>query len=513
MSKIAKLKIKNFIGIEEMAIDFKDINKISGGNGRGKTTILDSIQKAIYNSMNPRPEIIRNGEESAQLFVELDNGITIERVIKNDGVDKVKVLDNGQPVARPESFLRKLLGNHIFSFNPVAFLQKSDKEQAEILLSLLPITVTKEDVRSWLVDEELYPEGMEINTILYNQHGLQVCKELANKNGGYLYDKRAVVNKEVALYQDEIISIENTLPDNYKLEDWQNVSLKSIQEKINEANKINNFISEAQNLVENAHLKTELINNVYSIKRNDVINKTEHSLKQIELKKQESVSTIDKEIEELKKKIDSLEMQKRDLEISTQNEMINTSKFAEKDIALLDEQEKKEIEEATTRVEKAKKYLEDNKHIEILPLNQEFDEVEKMRGYISLAEKLEGLKETWERKRKEAHVLDKFVEIARSKPKELLSKVKLPVDGLGISEDGVITINGLPIKNLSTSEQLKVALDIARVTCNELKIICVDRFESLSKDMQEEFFKQVKDDGFQYCVSTVTEGDIKIEVE
>jgi hypothetical protein len=513
MSKISKLKIKNFIGIEELALDLKDINKISGGNGRGKTTILDSIQKAIYNSMNPRPEVIRNGEESAQLFVELDNGITIERVIKHDGVDKVKVLDNGQPVAKPETFLRKLLGNHIFSFNPVAFLQKSDKEQAEILLSLLPITVTREDVKSWLVDEELYPEGMEINTILYNQHGLQVCKELASKNSGYLYDKRAVVNKEVSLYQDEIVSIENTLPDNYNLQEWENASLKAIQEKINEANKVNSFIQSANNLIENSSMQIENIKNSYILKRNELISNTEFRISEIETKKKNEFECLDNEIELLKKKINALELQKRDLEISSVNEVVNLGKLADKEIELLNKPENKELEEINTRLKNAKKYLEENPLINIEPLNQEFDEVEKMRSYIPLAEKLEGLKDTWERKRKEAQALDKFVDIARSKPKELLAKVELPVKGLGIGEDGVITINGLNIRNLSTSEQLKVALDIAKATCNELRVICVDRLESLDPETKEELFKQIENDGYQYILTDVQSGEIRVEVE
>ena len=512
MSKICRLEIKNFIGIEELAVELKDINKITGGNGKGKTTILDSIQKAIFNSCNPRPEIIRNGEESARIFVELDNGITIERTMKNDGADKVKVLDNGQPVSKPETFLRKLLGKHIFSFNPVDFIQKSDKEQAEILLSLLPIMVSKEDVKSWLVDDYLYPNGMDIN-INYNQHGLRVCKELASKHNGILYDKRAVVNKEVALYEDEISSIKRTLPDNYKLEEWQNESLKSIQEKINEANKVNSFIQEANNLVQNNDTKIESIKNSYELKKNKLLTSSDNQCARADRELEEAISKLDKEIEMLKKKIESLEVEKSKERLNSKNKISNIVKLTEKDLLLLVEQEKKELEEISTRVERATKYLDENKKIDIEPLNKQFDETEKMRSYIPLAEKLEKLKETWEQKRKEAECLDRFVEIARSKPNELLSKVKLPVDGLSITDDGIITINGLPIRNLSTSEQLKVALDIARTTCNDLKLISIDRFESLDSDAQEEFYKQIKDDGYQYCVTIVTEKDMRVVSE
>ena len=74
-----------------------------------------------------------------------------------------------------------------------------------------------------------------------------------------------------------------------------------------------------------------------------------------------------------------------------------------------------------------------------------------------------------------------------------------------------ITIDGLPITNLSTSRQIKLALDIARATAGPLKLICIDRFESLDHEQREAFFKEIEGDGFQYFISQVTSGDLTVE--
>ncbi len=47
--KISKIKIKNLFGISEISLDGKSI-EVSGKNGVGKTSILDSIRYALQNN-------------------------------------------------------------------------------------------------------------------------------------------------------------------------------------------------------------------------------------------------------------------------------------------------------------------------------------------------------------------------------------------------------------------------------------------------------------------------------
>lgn len=75
--KISKIVIKNLFGISEQQLDGKSI-EISGNNGVGKTSILDSIRYALQNS-SERDYIVKNGEIEGEIIIETDTGLSINR--------------------------------------------------------------------------------------------------------------------------------------------------------------------------------------------------------------------------------------------------------------------------------------------------------------------------------------------------------------------------------------------------------------------------------------------------
>ena len=105
MSKIARLEFRNVLGIEEREIQAGKINIISGKNEAGKTSILESIEKAIYNTER-RAKFVREGQTEGTLYVELDDGLSIDRKVKEDGSGRVKVEKNGASVPKPETYLK-----------------------------------------------------------------------------------------------------------------------------------------------------------------------------------------------------------------------------------------------------------------------------------------------------------------------------------------------------------------------------------------------------------------------
>ena len=169
---ISHLRIENYIGIEEIDLNFKGKDKllIEGGNGRGKTSILEAIENAMDSTSGRRPRKVKDGAEQAILLVELDDGTEIKRTIGVTGENKVEVKKDGLKVSKPETFLKNLFGG--FTFNPVDFLQKKDKEQTEILLNLVPFFISPEECISWFG---------EVPPIDYRQHGLKALQELAEK--------------------------------------------------------------------------------------------------------------------------------------------------------------------------------------------------------------------------------------------------------------------------------------------------------------------------------------------
>jgi len=468
--KIKKIQINNFLGIEELDVTPNDkINMISGGNEKGKTSILESIEKVLFNNKR-RSKLVRNEDEDSTLLIELDDGTEITRKLLKSGNESIKVNDGEKNVTKPETFLKDIAG--IFSFNPVDFLDKKEKEQAEILLELIQHNLTREVLEEWF-EKELLPK--EINL---EQHSVKVLEELAEK---WFYDRRKEANTVVRETKIGIDELKEQLPDNYNSADWEDKNLTEIIGKVREANENNSNIQKCKEFVETKDSKMESIKNEFEVAKNGAIR------------------LLDDEETNLKERI---------AELNRQLETVAERKQSK--VAVIEKEEEMKVKELTEKIDKAQKYIDEHVIINTEEMQQEAEEIEKMKGFISLYKALEEKKEYLKQAKAKADKLDGYVDLARKKPAEIISELKMPITGLGINEEMQITIDELPIKNLSTSRQIKLAVEIARETSKELKLICIDRFESLDADIQKEFLNEINDDEFQYFITTVTSGPLKI---
>lgn len=479
---IKRLVIKDCLGIEELAISPGKVNVISGGNEKGKTSILETIEKALFNTKR-RAKFVRAGAEKAYIELETDNGIQIRRTVVEDeaGLDKgsVKVTQDGHPVKAPETFLKELFGittkkdQQTFAFNPVDFMQKKDTEQTDILLALMPIRVTAEDIALW------FGEHIKLN---YDKHGLQVLKDAEQ----WFYDARQEANARVKAVEDECEAVAKRLPDNYQVEDWESVNLGKLFNDLRQTEELNHKIQDNQKFI-----------NDYDQKITDILNKYVVLKKDLEETNKTALDDLDKQIRELEKRKARL-----------QGEMGELSKS-------IDKERKKELEVLEQTKESAETFLRDNQPKDIASLIAQCEEAEKMKAYIPLAKEVKNLNTRLVDEQNTAMRYDNCVTAARKKPHELLAKVKLPVEGLGIDGKGIVTINDLPLSNLSTAQQVRACLDIARALAKNtaLKLICIDKIEHLDETVRAEFLKQIEsDEGFQYFVTEVTDGELKVEM-
>ena len=458
--KISRLEFKNCLGIKEFKLSPEKITLITGGNGKGKTSILESIEKAISNK-DRRVKFVNDDADKAELIVELDNGIAINRKVNNDNKSNLKVVDGTFPISSPETFLKSLLGG--FGFNPIDFVLEKDENQAEMLLSIIPMNVTIDDFEGIFGD---LPDGIN-----YNMHPLKIFKQIEKK----FYDAKTVANTEHKTIKAEIDAIFNQLPENYKAEEYRNIVLSDLYKEIDEKQKTNEIIK----------IATDLVNNEEEV-REKLINEYKGYIA-------ESVQDLNNEILELKNKIIVLETQRDERELSLKAEG-NTK-----------------VTELKERILKAKEYISTHSLFDIQTIKIEAENTEKMKNFVSLHDNRIRLAGELAKKQNRADMLDEQVKTARTKPLELLKAFELPVKGLEFDNDMKLLINGRAIKNLSTSEQITVALDIAKATSGELKLLCIDKFESVDVDIQNEILEQIKDDDFQYFITQVTNGDMKLE--
>lgn len=576
MSKINFLRIASYLGIDERELEAAKINIFKGPNGKGKTSVIEAIEKTFTNK-NRRTEVIKHGAEEATMFVELDDGLSIDRRIRNGKSDYLKVRQDGKGVESTEKFISSLVNGNIF--RPLDWVNLSSKEQTKSLLSMLEIGWSEEDIINWF--------GELVDNIDYSQHILLILKNIEQK----YYKIREEVNREVKELEARIKSIYDDLPPEYNGDDWKNKNVQEYYAKVKDAQDINKWISEAKALQENFNSKIaeikanaeseksritlkykaerEDINDIITLsnskieKAKDFIANADHELelkiKEFKNGKESQVNIVTNNYHNsLKELEEEFAKRKSDMEISYKSNLeaiekmlttatesakkesvlkadeqkdlisINESKIAAKQQELvgLDEKEKlekksidekieSEIKAEEIRIGKAAKYLEENDEIEIEPLQKEANNVQTMVSYLRDWDRIIEIRDNQlAPKERYSDELTTKIEKARTLPSELLKTATMPIEGISVDENGNVRINGTLIDGLSDGEKLELAMRVAKAQCGELKIICMDKWESLDKSAQDVLIKEMTEDEYQYFVTEVAateNGEIEVE--
>jgi hypothetical protein len=573
MSTIKRLQIKNFLGVDELGLDPAKINIFKGPQGSGKSSIIEGIEKAFTNK-NRRTEIIKHGTDEATLYLELNDGLEIDRRIRTDKADYLKIRKGDEGVPSTEKFLRSLINGDIF--RPIDWVGMSSKEQTKSILNMLQIEWSHEDIEKWF--------GEIPSNIDFNQHILMVLKAIETK----YFKNREEVHRAIKELKTQIKVIMDELPADYDGEVWRDKKVQEYYAKVKEAQDINKFIEQAKLLQENFENKVKSIESdaesskariemkykdqgqdikdIIDLSKNKIEKSKialENSDKDLEMELKESVSRHKDECQkidnELQNKLDVLEeeyMQKvaeaNNLHTAKKNELdenlveskealekLNiTTKEAEKDnislqenkiavknqelnslddlkkqeLKAVDEKVISEVEKEEIRVGKAAEYIKKHKPVDIEPLQDEADKVADMQSYLRQWDMMLDIRDN-KLSDKERYSADLTAKIdkARTLPGELLKTAQMPIEGISVDSEGSIRINGTLIGGLSDGERLQLSMKIAKAQAGDLKIICIDRFESLNPAAQEELLKEISKDQFQYFITSTESDEFQVE--
>jgi DNA repair exonuclease SbcCD ATPase subunit len=117
---------------------------VTGKNGAGKSSILDSIVMALCGG-KAIPEVpIKKGAEKGNIVIDLGEFTVIRTFTKNGSYLKIENKD-GAEVKSPQKFLDNIVGN--ISFDPLDFMNNEKKKQRDILLQLIGVDVKDIDNR------------------------------------------------------------------------------------------------------------------------------------------------------------------------------------------------------------------------------------------------------------------------------------------------------------------------------------------------------------------------------
>ena len=469
--KVTKLKIKNLYGIEELDLDGKSIELI-GSNGVGKSSVLDAIRLALTNN-SKRKYIVKKGETEGSVYVELDNGITIDRKKRTDKSDYKSIKDgSGNEINSPETFLKDIFTP--LQLEPVEFLSMSEQEQNRILLNLIKFDKDKKD----FITEKF---GEEINWVDYSNSILEILNEIQSKEGQY-YQAREEINRNARNEQAIVTDIAKDIPEGYDVEKWRNYTLS---EKYDELNKKKDYNAKID--------KSIAYKEDYNNKISQLEDKEHAVLVNINANKAEEKARINSEIQKYESEIALLkkELENLDNKYLTQETQAKSETIAEK--AKLDEN----IKVANEWASKSKENTE--------TLENELKIAEEMKGHINEYDRMTEKQSHIETLVAQSKTLTDKIELARNLPGQILKEVEIPVKNLTV-ENGIPLVNGIPVNGLSEGEKLDLCIDITLAKETNLKLILIDGIEKMSKANKERIYDKCRKAGIQ-IISTRTTDD------
>jgi len=551
--RVKKLSVSNFLGITELSLDLGKVNIITGRKGEGKTSVIESLQKGFTNT-SERTEIVRHNESEATIFIQTDTGLEIDRKIRTGGkADYFKLKKPGEAVPSTEKYLKQFISGDIFK--PLEFVSKSPTEQAKIILNLLEIPWTLDDISNWF--------GEIPDSVNYQAHILQVLGQIV----AYYFDQRTAVNQEIGVLKAQIAGYRNELPPNYDGEFWRAKSVAEAYKKLSDAEQVNKAIDSAVNLIESLEQRIDIVRAEAETEKQSKLNQMAQKRNEIkefkaflENKVAEAESKILQSDSRIKQTEDSLgieherKLTKMNVEYAIKLQILNDEHAAklkesrklisdevtvteqlivsynqsiatkDQEYANIDELETQSLlsisEKADERIKtedakvgNARKTLAETVPVEVEPLRKAADEVANMQSYLRDFDLMSSMiREKLAPKEELSKTLTARIEKGREMPKELLKIAALPIPGIAVDANGLIRIGETLIDGLSEGEKLELAFRAAKAQAGELKLICLDGWNKINPSDREWIEREIAEDEYQYILLLTDDGDLKIDI-
>lgn len=468
--KTTKIHIKNLFGISETELDGRSI-EVTGSNGVGKTSIIDSIKYALTNDSS-RDYVIKNGESEGEIFIETDTGLTIDRKKRVNQADYKNIRQDGKPVQSPEAFVRELFTP--LQIDPVKFTQTSRQEQNRIILDLIEFNWDL----NWIKEKfgEI-PQGID-----YKQNILQVLNDIQSEKGVY-FQTRQDINREIRNKTAFISDIAKDIPQGFQAEKWEAYDLSEAYTKITKAQEYNSRIERAK-----------LFKDSYD-------NKVRGFQAEMEIAVSNLKSAIAAEREQL-----TSEIERKKAEIKAAEDKLNSlsDKIADK-TKIFESEYREKVAKLDSDIKVADEYT-GKQLVNISAMQTEVKTAEEMKKYLNEYRRMKSMQDELEALEEHSKALTSKIELARELPGEILKTATIPVKGLTV-KDGIPLINGLPVSNLSEGEQLQLCVDVALSKPNSLQIILIDGAEKLSEKNRLALYEKCKEKGLQFIATRTTDSD------
>jgi|TARA_Y100000310_G_scaffold69381_1_gene64861 DNA repair exonuclease SbcCD ATPase subunit len=456
-TRIAKMEIENFKGIELLSIDAEGNHvAASGPNGSGKSTFLDAVFYALAgHSRKDLPDPVRHGADKGQVWIELDNGMRIRRMFSKNGNSRLEIHKGDTKYKSPQEILDGMFVD--YCLNPDAFLRQRPQDQLETLMALSGLDAKKVGAKVVKItsDDADKPETGE------SVHGY--LSRLAADNTGKYYTRRTELGRVLDQKTNALDVARKSLED-----------LGGAPDDSEEPPTVAEIAERLSKLQATRATREGLRLSIQS---------SEERLK--------AVSENTKILEKQKKQIDE-RLAKHHI---SHTEALAARENAKADLAGIPNPEK-EIHELSEQINEVAKQME---------------AITQRKNAQQFADRIES---EVEGARNLSISADKTLSKLRELRNGIMNGIDVGVEGLSI-QDGALYFNDIPLPQASTSEQYILAIAVAANTNPAVRLLRIDNGEHLDENTLKMLYKLADERDFQVLITSVKEtenGELVVKI-
>jgi ABC-type Na+ transport system ATPase subunit NatA len=506
-------EVKNIANLRflRMSLQSGQVTEISGGNGKGKTTLMNLVKSTLSGGKCKLPEwLVTDFEEKGEFSSSIDGEVTVQRRVNSgETATALTVLnERGEPLKRPAEVLRNLFGDGTY-LDPVDVVNMSPIERTKAIATALNIDPAKANALIQEVTgvdykikcrEQIFPAIQQAHDSAYNL-------------------RRQVGNEAEAADAQAIGVLEFVPPDWWELKGEvpapiPPTPLGDIYDKKSKAETRN---AERQRLSETIGEQQQ-----YLIKFTEQlsIDKMRLDASQSEallLGQPEDTAPIEAEIARLTGELQ--EMRARNLKRTSISAQVGSmsSTVAMATVRLAEYQTKLD---ANLAQEKQLGGFEDVSALQTKIDAHEADmanykEALRVHGERSLRYRQAAeLRDKAEQLRIHHEELEKRVKRIDHLPVELLQGVPVPIPGMVISGDKIFLPDGDVLREFGAfgdADQFRFAAMMA-MKLAPVNVICIDSIEKCDEDRRQQLYQLIADEGFIGLTTRVTKGPLQTAV-
>jgi archaellum component FlaC len=200
--RIERFILRNFKGIEHIDVKCGSVVIVSGENAAGKSSIIDAFSSLFEGGHDP--DEIRRGADRAEITVLLDDGTTLQKLVKPKSTEYCVTSADGSTIPSPTTYIKKLVTG--LSLNPTGLVDAAPKERVKFLQNAMPLEFTRMEVAPLCegYDGPILP-AMDVQQFNNFRQGR--------------YDQRTDLNRKKATLDGAIQTLRRALPSDEE-SDW-----------------------------------------------------------------------------------------------------------------------------------------------------------------------------------------------------------------------------------------------------------------------------------------------------